>query len=222
MEKLSSRGYLLIGEKESTFEDGLKIAAVFLASDSLNSHPDFRHFKNSFFSVGDAREIREASSRKSFSGRGRVFLVQADFWSKEACNALLKTLEEPAAPGCFILITPFLENIPVTLRSRLTVLKFRFLKPLAEKKKIFLKRFLSSLPSKRMEMIKKFLDEKEKAAKFLDGLQVVLKELLSKNAGDRELLFSLEEIEKCRRLLSGKGASIKMILEHLCLVLAKV
>ena len=49
-------------------------------------------------------------------------LVQAENLNKESSNALLKTLEEPASNSIIILLTPLLERILPTIRSRVQIL----------------------------------------------------------------------------------------------------
>jgi DNA polymerase III delta prime subunit len=49
-------------------------------------------------------------------------LLHAENMQKESSNALLKTLEEPSSNSIIILLTPFLERILPTLRSRSQIL----------------------------------------------------------------------------------------------------
>ncbi len=217
--------YLMTGGAETAFKAALKMAAEILAVEEsiLTVHPDVKFYKNTTFLIGEAREIRDSASRKSFSGRGRIFIIKAGFFTSEACNALLKTMEEPAGLSYFFVITPSPENVPVTLRSRFILLQFGRPHKLPEAKEKFVKKFLKSLSQKRSEMVKKIAEDKEKTADFLDGLESVLAEQFRKNFRSdlSEIVFSLEEVEKHCRLLSFQSSAPKMILEHLCLVLPK-
>lgn len=49
-------------------------------------------------------------------------LVAAEYMNKEGSNALLKTLEEPASNSIIILLTPLLERVLPTIRSRSQIL----------------------------------------------------------------------------------------------------
>ncbi len=228
MRKEFHHGYLLTGDVDPAFKAALKMAAEILAVDEriLPAHPDVKFYDSSRFLIDEAREIRDFSSKKSFSGRGRIFIIKANFFTPEAVNALLKTFEEPAGLSYFFVITSSPENILATLRSRLVSVKFGRSPKLAEAKEELIKKFLKSLPSKRIEMVKKIAEEKdkEKAADFFDGLELMLGEFARENFQSdlKEVIFSLDEIGKYRKLLFRKGSSPKMILEHLCLVLAKI
>jgi len=76
-------------------------------------------------------EIRELRERVRFapSGAGKkVFLIdEVHMLTKEAFNALLKTLEEPPAHAIFILATTELHSIPPTILSRVQQFGFRSL-----------------------------------------------------------------------------------------------
>jgi DNA polymerase III delta prime subunit len=212
--------YLLTGDADAAKAKAFKMAAEILAVDEkiVPAHPDVKICESSLFPVEDARQIRDAASRKSVFGRGRVFMVLADFFTPEAANALLKTIEEPAGLSYFFIITASPENILPTLRSRLVEMKFGRPRKLPKAKEELIKKFLASGPVKRLETVKKIAEEKEKAADLLDGLEAVL----SAEKKSRESVFCLEEIERSRGLLFRKGSMPKMILEHLALVLVKI
>ncbi|MFO0705196.1 MAG: DNA polymerase III subunit gamma/tau [Candidatus Andersenbacteria bacterium] len=73
-------------------------------------------------------EIRELRERVRFapSGQGKkVFLIdEVHMLTKEAFNALLKTLEEPPAHAIFILATTEVHTIPATILSRVQQFSF--------------------------------------------------------------------------------------------------
>ncbi len=72
---------------------------------------------------------REAGFRP-FEGRRRFFLIDpADRMSREAANALLKTLEEPPSSACLILLTASPGALPATIRSRCQTHRFAPLGP---------------------------------------------------------------------------------------------
>lgn len=69
--------------------------------------------------VDDVREIIEQTSYSPSSGKYRVFIIdEAHMLSNAACNALLKTIEEPPAYAIFILATTDPNRLPVTILSR--------------------------------------------------------------------------------------------------------
>lgn len=69
--------------------------------------------------VDDVREIIEASRFRPMQGRMKVFVIdEVHMLSRNAFNALLKTLEEPPAQVTFIFATTELRKVPVTVLSR--------------------------------------------------------------------------------------------------------
>ena len=69
--------------------------------------------------VDDVREINEASRLSAFSARYKIYIIdEVHMLSKNAFNALLKTLEEPPAHVKFMLATTEVQKVPVTVLSR--------------------------------------------------------------------------------------------------------
>ncbi|MCX5620092.1 DNA polymerase III subunit gamma/tau [Bombella pollinis] len=69
--------------------------------------------------VDDVREIIEASRFRPMQARTKVFVIdEVHMLSRNAFNALLKTLEEPPAQVTFIFATTELRKVPVTVLSR--------------------------------------------------------------------------------------------------------
>ncbi|MGH7141243.1 MAG: DNA polymerase III subunit gamma/tau [Minisyncoccia bacterium] len=81
--------------------------------------------------VDDIRELRDGVATLPFDSKYKVYIIdEAHMLTKEAFNALLKTLEEPPAHVIFILATTELDRMPETIQSRCQV--FRFKKPSTE------------------------------------------------------------------------------------------
>ncbi len=69
--------------------------------------------------VDDVREIIEACHFRPIQGRMKVFIVdEVHMLSRNAFNALLKTLEEPPSQVTFIFATTELRKVPITVLSR--------------------------------------------------------------------------------------------------------
>ncbi len=69
--------------------------------------------------VDDVREIIEATRFRPMQARMKVFIIdEVHMLSRNAFNALLKTLEEPPAQVTFIFATTELRRVPVTVLSR--------------------------------------------------------------------------------------------------------
>ncbi len=69
--------------------------------------------------IDDVRAIREAVNYRPLKGRYKVYIVdEAHMLTKEAFNALLKTLEEPPPNTVFVLCTTEYDKILPTILSR--------------------------------------------------------------------------------------------------------
>ena len=76
--------------------------------------------------IDDIRELIEHTKYKPSSGRFKIFIIdEVHMLTKEAFNALLKTLEEPPAFVKFILATTDPLKLPATILSRTQHFRFR-------------------------------------------------------------------------------------------------
>ena len=80
--------------------------------------------------IDDVREIIEAVRYKPVSARFKVYIIdEVHMLSKQAFNALLKTLEEPPEHVKFIFATTEIRKVPVTVLSRCQRFDLRRLEP---------------------------------------------------------------------------------------------
>lgn len=96
--------------------------------------------------VEDVRDLREKVQIAPVSATKKVYIIdEVHMLSKQAFNALLKTLEEPPAHAVFILATTDVDKLPATIISRTQRFSFRaiatadavaHLKSIAKKEKI--------------------------------------------------------------------------------------
>jgi DNA polymerase-3 subunit gamma/tau len=76
--------------------------------------------------IDDIRELIEQTKYSPSSARFKVFIIdEVHMLTKEAFNALLKTLEEPPAYAKFILATTEKHKIPATIISRCQIFDFK-------------------------------------------------------------------------------------------------
>jgi DNA polymerase-3 subunit gamma/tau len=76
--------------------------------------------------IEDARDIRESVRTMPFDSKYKVYILdEVHMLTKEAWNALLKTIEEPPAHVIFILATTELEKVPETIVSRCQTFVFK-------------------------------------------------------------------------------------------------
>lgn len=96
--------------------------------------------------IDNIRELREKAAIAPTSGKYKVYIIdEVHMLTKEAFNALLKTLEEPPAHVIFIMATTDAYKVPVTITSRAQTYTFKLadsavmlehLKKIAEKEQI--------------------------------------------------------------------------------------
>lgn len=76
--------------------------------------------------IDEIRALRDATHFVPLQGKVKVYIIdEVHMLTKEAFNALLKTLEEPPSHVIFILATTELEKVPETIISRCQNFSFR-------------------------------------------------------------------------------------------------
>ncbi len=76
--------------------------------------------------IDDIRTLREGVRTLPYFSKYKVYIIdEVHMLTKEAFNALLKTLEEPPAHAIFILATTDPEKVPETILSRCQVYAFK-------------------------------------------------------------------------------------------------
>ena len=76
--------------------------------------------------IDEIRELRESVRFSPSRAKRKVYIIdEVHMLTKEAFNALLKTLEEPPSHSMFILATTELEKVPDTIASRAQNFEFR-------------------------------------------------------------------------------------------------
>ncbi len=144
------------------------------------------------------RELRDAVNVLPFESPYKVYIIdEVHMLTKEAFNALLKTLEEPPQHVIFILATTEIEKIPDTILSRCQT--FRFKRP----SQLILKKVI-------LDICKKEKFELEKGAEdliallgdgsFRDALGILQKVI---SASD-DSKISIKEVEKITGAPNGE------------------
>lgn len=76
--------------------------------------------------IDDIRELREGVYAVPFESPYKLYIIdEAHMLTKDAWNALLKTLEEPPAHVIFVLATTERDKVPDTIQSRCEVYSFK-------------------------------------------------------------------------------------------------
>ena len=85
------------------------------------SHADVAVIRTEKLTIG-VKEVRDLVRRASLTPMGRrwqiLVIEDADRLTEQACNALLKAIEEPNARTIWMLCTPTVEDVLPTIRSR--------------------------------------------------------------------------------------------------------
>lgn len=180
---------------------------------SASANENFHIRSYSTLDVEKARTLRDLMS---LSGTGkRILVIAAQAIGREAQNALLKIVEEPGENVTFAFLVPRGALIE-TLKSRCTEISFETAK--ADDREAIA--FLSAQPSERTKHIEKIVKAKDKQAAY--ELVCSLERVLEKKISDFQYRVALEELLVMRGYVTDPSASVKMILEHLSLVLPVV
>lgn len=117
-----------IGKKQFA----LRLAATLLNTplSHLPNHPDFHLLapegKAGVYAIETLRHLIDKEHRAPFMAEKKIFILDAaDRMQTASANALLKTLEEPAADTQFFLITSRPQDLLPTILSRCMPLKFQ-------------------------------------------------------------------------------------------------
>ncbi len=118
-----SHAYLLCGPRGTGKTTIARIIARELGS-SVNDIYEMDAASNR--GIEDARSIRESVRTMPFDSKYKVYILdEVHMFTKEAWNALLKTIEEPPAHVIFILATTDLDKVPETIVSRCQTFVFK-------------------------------------------------------------------------------------------------
>ena len=171
------------------------------------------------FAIENARELRAWQELTSMNGGRKVHIIYADFMTREAENALLKTLEEPIPNTHIFFAIPKPDVLLPTLLSRVRVV----MPAQSDDLKKEANEFLRSTQQQRLSHVAKLVvnsddeeaaaDVRERTHALLDALEQTLADDLTKNKS------KLEQILKFKKYLYIPGASSRMILETLALTL---
>ena len=92
------------------------------------AHPDVTLIRTELLSirVAEIRELVRRAAMRPTQGRWQVMVVEdADRLTEQAADALLKSIEEPAARTVWVLCAPTVEDVVPTIRSRCRLLVLR-------------------------------------------------------------------------------------------------
>ncbi len=199
----------------------------FLASRGISTHgnPDFIYEVYEALTINEIPNLQKYQNESSASGGQKVFIIESLTINHEAYNAILKMLEEPTLGTHFFFLVPNVSVLPATLASRAHIIHTHtgVLNDHAD----FADKFLKMKTNDRLEMVSKIiaLHKKDDTSAPLRHKAIQILDMCENNIHKSEKVisennaFKLREILKSKKYLSTPGASVKMILEHMALVL---
>jgi DNA polymerase III delta' subunit len=129
-----------VGKRLAAFEMAKAVNCLDLQGDACDTclscrkaisgnHPDIKMVapagKARLIVVKTVDDINETTAFRPFEGRRRIFIIEeADRMNEAAQNHFLKTLEEPASPTLFVLVTSHPRALLPTVRSRCQSVRF--------------------------------------------------------------------------------------------------
>lgn len=198
--------YLLVGPLES----GMRTARTLFGLDEAREHgPDVHVLRYATFGIDDARMLTRWAFQQPVAGTHRIFLIQCEQLTHETQNALLKLFEEPPQTSRFALMVPSEDTVIATLRSR-----FETVSVATETQAPMLaEAFLAQRYAERLEEIARRSKNKE------EGWHAQLLVSLEDFFHARGDMHALASIAFARTYSDRRGASRKMLLEHVALSL---
>lgn len=195
-------------------------AVVRFVEDTLGfktrGNPDVHMFTYELFGIDDGRMIQSLESNRAVTQGKKIFVLSCDSMTREAQNALLKVFEEPTEGTHFFVFVRDVGSILPTLRSRMQLIT----PEKVEEDTALAQAFLKEKPAKRLVLLKEICEAKDKASatNFLNTLELLLCTKIALENATLSELNIFKEIADTRTYIADRGASVKMLLEHLSLI----
>lgn len=152
--------------------------------------------------VEDVRELREKVQVAPVSAKRKVYIIdEVHMLSRQAFNALLKTLEEPPEHVVFILATTDVEKLPSTIVSRTQQFGFKAIEPAAAVKHL---RMIADKEAIAIDDAALELIAQRGSGSFRDSISL-LDQLSS--VVDSETTITAADVEQALGLASGEAVA---------------
>ncbi len=173
------------------------------------------------FGVDDAQDIRARARSRPVAAERRVFALYAPSMTTEAQNALLKTLEEPAANALFFIVVPAPDMLLATVRSRAQTLE---IESDASEGPVDADAFLAATAEKRILMLKPLYEHDPPAGGEGRDIGAVISFLsaLERRVAAANSHAGIDAIYRARRFATDKGSLLKALLEQVALLVPKM
>jgi len=191
----------------------------------INGNPNVLNERYESFTIDNVRTLSEHHTEKSANEGKKIFIIQALTINHEAHHALLKMFEEPTENTHFFFLLPQVDILPDTLKSRVHIIYEDHMGSVANRDIAHV--FIHEDIKERIDFVGKIVIKhkdaltsaplRDEARGLLDACEFVLRKQEKKI--DDDTAWKLNEILKAKKYLSTSGASVKMILEHIALVI---
>jgi len=214
---------------EAGVEEGIARAEAWAGKELgivAKANPDVVVLRYGLFSVEDARKVNAVAMQAPLRDESKMIIIAATRAYHEAQNALLKLFEEPTDDTYLFLILPTLGGLLPTLRSRVQVLKVGTDQHVVASE--LAHEFLKATHEKRSAMIKKLTtgkdederrENRDKALAIVNGVEAAAYEAMKKGNESPAYGALLQDTTQLRDFLYDRSAPVKMLLEHLSLVI---
>lgn len=206
-------------------------AQQLLAHDGpLNTHPDYYELDPSIPDSPDPIDLARAfthfmSEKPFFAARKVAFIRHAELLTPASCDALLKTIEEPAGESVMIIAVSHQELVPATIRSRCQMVAFAPVQSEEprDERHVKLSALLADTPSARMRWVAQQFGRAREAEekRFIAHELVAVFEQVVHDACGRGQLTSAEALIKAfagTRHALAHNVSPQMAIEQLVII----
>jgi len=193
-------------------------------------NPDVTILNYQSLGVEESRLLTEMQSHSAFKENtsdkdcpcNKIYIITTKSFTREAQNALLKTLEEPTVGTHFFIIVPRIDTVLPTLLSRMILVNETKSGKKSDDTEKIAESFLQASFRERFAIAKKLTETKkdepadrEKIRRILDQMERILYE----RTKGKPTGHVFRELYQIKTYLSDRGSSPKILLDHLVLAL---
>jgi len=219
-----SHGYLFWGRDNQEMKNTAFKLAEFLKTDPFDILYIVPQEKKTEISIDQIRDLKKHLSLSPYNSLYKFAIIdKAELLSRDAGDALLKTLEEPQGNTILIVIAPNPDLLPKTIISRLEAIRFKgeSLDKISDKiiqtEHIeILKKPLNDI-FKYIEKTSKNCKENKNDKEFFNILDSWMLWFRGKMLGDNKYSNIVKEIQKSKEIISNSNANPRLVLENLIL-----
>lgn len=188
------QGFLMQGD-ETVFE---RLVAELVAIDPL-----VQALSMPRFTIEHARDV--ASFAIEGTGEQRTFVIFFSFFSSEAAQVLLKSLEEPASQTTIVFVTRYPYLVPQTVRSRLMLLSH----DTYDQTKKTTKKIIETIVKESAEKDDDAAVRRSRAIALLDDLELSV----------RDSALSSRAVYEAKEMLLRANLPTKFVLDYVATVI---